>query len=129
MMERREAEIFGKKKAAKKHIFCICAALFLFLCNNLVLKKISGGDLNRFFRWHFNDLICPLFFLGYCQIVWIWIKDEVRSYPLLIAAAMSARLVWEYFAPLINPKAVSDPLDLLCYFIGANICYLMTKRE
>lgn len=129
MRKSEEGGIFEKKEALKRHIFCICIVLALFACNNALLKNITRGDLNRFFRWYFNDLLCPLFFLSYCQLIFIWIKEELRSCFLLILTAMSAGLVWEYFAPLINPKAVSDPLDLFFYFIGANIyCRMMMKK-
>ncbi|MGB4661751.1 MAG: hypothetical protein WBI07_21435 [Mobilitalea sp.] len=73
-----------------------------------------------------NDLVCPLFFLGYCQVIFIWIKNEIKSYSILLLIGMMAGVIWEYFAPVINPKAITDPFDLLCYFIGINIYYAIT---
>lgn len=36
-------------------------------------------------------------------------------------------LVWEYFAPVIKPGAVSDPFDILCYLVGSAGYYMIIK--
>lgn len=41
---------------------------------------------------------------------------------------MSAGFVWEYFAPVINNTAVTDPMDLVCYFMGTITYYIITKK-
>lgn len=40
---------------------------------------------------------------------------------------MAAGAFWEYVTPLINHNAVSDPYDLLCYFAGIHIFYLIHR--
>ena len=42
---------------------------------------------------------------------------------------MTAGLIWEFFAPLINAKAVTDIYDLICYLIGVHIYYVITIIE
>jgi hypothetical protein len=98
----------------------------VFILNNVWLKDITNGTLNMFCRCYLNDLVCPLFFLGYCEVIFIWIKNEIKSYSILLLIGMMAGVIWEYFAPVINSKAISDPFDLLCYFIGINIYYAIT---
>lgn len=42
---------------------------------------------------------------------------------------MVAGCIWEYGAPFINAKAVSDVWDLVCYFIGGMVYSLLMKYE
>ena len=115
-----------KKNVLKKHLISMSICLGVFILNNVWLKDITTGKLNMLCRCYLNDLVCPLFFLGYCQLIFIWIKNEIKSYGTLLLIGMTAGFIWEYFAPVINPKAVTDSFDLLCYFIGINIYYGIT---
>lgn len=42
---------------------------------------------------------------------------------------MVAGYIWEYGAPFINAKAVSDAWDLVCYFLGGTVYCLLMKCE
>ena len=42
---------------------------------------------------------------------------------------MVAGYIWEYGAPFINAKAVSDDWDLVCYFVGGMVYFLFMKYE
>lgn len=53
-----------------------------------------------------------------------WAGIGKISYGQGIALTLFAGIVWEYFAPVINPRAKTDPLDLVCYLAGAVIYYL-----
>ena len=77
----------------------------------------------------FNDLICQLFFLPYVQIFLIWAEREIKSYIGFLTVGMTAGLIWEFFAPLINAKAVTDIYDLICYLIGVHIYYAIVTIE
>lgn len=57
----------------------------------------------------------------------IWAGYEIKSYKYCLALGMTGGFVWEYFAPIINSKAVSDPIDIICYFVGITIYYLVMK--
>lgn len=107
----------------------IVIAAFIYLINKLFLIRHVSGFFGYFCRCHLNDLVCPLFFLGVSQIMLIWAEHEIHSYKFCVLLGMAAGFIWEYFAPLINANAVSDPIDLLCYFVGINIYYLGVKRD
>jgi hypothetical protein len=113
----------------KCNICCITFALFVYGINKLLLSNITAGILEMFCRSFLNDLVCPLFFLGFVNIILLWIGFESTSYLKCLFIGMTAGMVWEYFAPVINPKAITDPWDLLCYFIGISIYYLILKIE
>lgn len=115
------------KSITWKHIKCMTICMIIYVINQTLLKKYSSEILHKFCTCYLNDLICPLFFLGYCQVIFIWAKNEIKSYFLLLLLGMSAGFIWEYFAPIINSKAVTDPIDLIFYFIGINIYYAIIK--
>ncbi len=113
----------------KSNIGCMTLSLFVYGINKAWLSNITAGTLEMFCRSFLNDIVCPLFFLGFVNIVLLWVGFEATSYLKCITIGMAAGMVWEYFAPLINPKAITDPWDLLCYFIGASIYYLILRIE
>ena len=103
----------------KMNIFCILFAVGVYIVNKTILIPHISGKLGLFCRCYLNDLVCPLFFLGYCEILFIWIECELKSYKEIIILGMSAGVIWEFFAPIINQKAVTDYYDLLAYFVGS----------
>lgn len=111
----------------KINLICIILSLFVYILNNLFLINVTSGWLQNFCQSHLNDLFCPLFLLGFSQILFVWAECEINTYINCVLFGMACGCVWEYFAPLINPNAVSDPWDLLCYFIGINIYYFIYK--
>lgn len=113
----------------KVNIACIIISIGVYCLNQLIFKRQFKGIVGYFCKCHLNDLVCPLFFLAYAQILLIWVKYEVKTYIGLLFLGMSAGFVWEYLAPIINPKAVTDIYDLFCYFCGIQIYYFFTIIE
>ena len=95
-------------------IFVISA----YLLNNLFLKEHSRGFLWLFFVCYFNDLICPLLFFSYANILLIMIGREIEHLWLICLISLCTSCVWEFIAPLMKPSSTTDPLDVLCYTIG-----------
>lgn len=87
-----------------------------------------NGVIGYFFHCYFNDLMAPIFFLSICSIVLKWAGCKTLNLITLIILGMSAGFVWEYFAPAINNTAVTDPMDLVCYFMGTITYYIITKK-
>lgn len=113
----------------KANIICMIIAITVYCLNQILFKNLFEGVISYFCKCHLNDLVCPLFFLAYAQIMLIWAKHEIQKYVGLLALGMSAGFVWEYFAPVINPRAVTDVYDLICYFCGIQIYYFATLVE
>ncbi len=103
----------------KMNIYCMVFAIGVYIANKIILIPHIPGELGLFCRCYLNDLVCPLFFLGYCQILLIWIDYEFKSFKTIIILGMSAGVIWEFFAPIINHKSVTDYYDLVCYFVGS----------
>ena len=128
-MTKNSCTLWQAVQHRKRNFWCICSALLIYGINRFFLSSYITGPLAPFFRGYLNDLVCPLFFLGVCQILLIWVGHELRFYWHCLLLTMAAGLIWEYGAPLINPRSVSDPLDLLCYFIGCTLYYALLKKH
>lgn len=103
----------------KINIYCIAFAICVYIINKTILIPNTLGKIGLFCKCYLNDLVCPLFFLGYCQILLIWVNFEMKSYKAIIILGIVAGVIWEFFAPMINHKSVTDYFDLLCYFVGS----------
>ena len=113
----------------KCNLICIFFSLLVYFFNKAFLIKSLNGNIGIFCRSHLNDLFCPLFLLGIVNILFAWVDKEIKSYIGCISFVMASGCVWEFFSPLINQKSVTDLWDLLAYFIGANIYFLLFSIE
>lgn len=120
-----------KETAAQRKIdlLCMTVSVCIYILNKAVFISITEGWINYFSRNHLNDLVCPLFFLGYCQIWLSWAGYKAMDYRHMVIYGMAGGFIWEYFAPFINPRSVSDLLDLACYFAGIHIYYAIVKAD
>lgn len=105
----------------------IAVAACVYAINKSFLITQITGKIGYFCRCYLNDLVCPLFYLGYCQILLLWIGYEIKSFRLCLLLGTISGLIWEYVAPFINSNAVSDPIDIICYFIGTNVYYFFLR--
>lgn len=107
------------------NIILIVITLFLYFLNNIFFKKLTSGWLNIFMVGYFNDLICPFFFLSYCNILLISCGKEIRKLIFLLLFSLCAGIVWEFIAPIFKENSVTDIFDLLCYLIGTFFYWLI----
>ena len=112
---RIKAFFFGQRR----NIFCCAAAALLYLMNRLLFVYSDITIVRYFCRCFFNDILCPLFFLPIADILLACIDRPFRHARIAFLFTLCASLIWELLGPVINPRSVSDPLDFLCYFVGA----------
>lgn len=110
-----------KKLIESYDFILICISLFVYLLNNFVLKQYMKGSIQDFCRWHLNDLICPLFILGYTRLVFKLFGYNLKSCKLLLLLGLAYGIIFETLGPLINPKSVGDIYDIICFVIGSII--------
>lgn len=107
------------------NFFAIGIALIVYAINKVILTESVTGSVFYFCTCYLNDLVCPLFFLGATQLLLNWAGGIKITYMLGIIFVMLAGCVWEFFAPVINSKATTDWIDLLCYFVGIHLYYIL----
>ena len=109
------------------NLILMLVVLCLYFLNNLLLKSHATGWLQYFMICHFNDLICPLFFFGYCNLLLITADKEIKKLPWILLLGLCSGLVWEFLAPVFKPSAVTDLVDLLCYLLGTFLYWCILK--
>ena len=116
------------------NLMLLILVVFAYWINNLFLKEHSGGLLRVFFIGYFNDLICPLFFFSYVNMLLITVGKEIARLWVICLVSLCTSCVWEFVAPLMKPSSTTDPLDIFCYITGgvvywAILRYIKNKTE
>lgn len=109
------------------NIILIFIGAMLYLINNLFLKENLPRTISWFFTGYFNDLICPLIFFSYANMLLLTTGRELQRLFFLLAAAAGAGFVWEFAAPLWKDGSVTDPADMLCYFAGSIVYWFLLQ--
>lgn len=106
----------------------IIVVAILYLLNNSIFKELVSVDtkLKMFLVCYFSDLICPFGLLSYLNFLFCFLNYRIRRILEIWLWCLCSGLIWEYFAPLLKPSAVSDLWDLLCYLIGGTGYYLLS---
>ncbi len=129
-MVRREeylVKILDSIKQKPINMILICIVLFLYIINNIYLKENTSNILNRFLICHFNDFICPLFFVSYSNLLLITVNRELKKLKWIMLFVLCSGLIWEFFAPVIKPSSVTDFIDLFFYMLGTFLYWWITK--
>ena len=116
------------------NLMLLILVVFAYWINNLFLKEHSGGLLRVFFIGYFNDLICPLFFFSYANMLLITVGKEIARLWVICLVSLCTSCVWEFVAPLMKPSSTTGPLDIFCYITGgvvywAILRYIKNKTE
>ena len=116
-----------KKRPVNLYIFIIC--FVLYLSNDRIFKNSSSFYLCYFFNCYFNDLLAPLLFFSYSNILLITRNMEWKRFPVIMLICLLCGIVWEYVAPFFKYDAVSDPWDMLCYVLGGCVYWYIRKNN
>ena len=120
-------KIFQSIKQKPINLVLMIMVLFLYLLNNKYLKIHTEGIFQKFLICHFNDFICPLFFIAYSNLLLIGVNRELKEFKRVMIFGFCAGLIWEFVAPLIKPSSVTDILDLLFYTLGTFLYWCILK--
>lgn len=99
----------------------LCVILFcviLYLFNENYLKPNTDGVINFFSVCYFNDLLSPLLFLSYVNMVLLTNGWEIKKLTYILLICLLAGLLWEYGALFLKDGSVADVYDLCMYFVG-----------
>ena len=120
-------KIVDSIKSRPINIVLMLTVTFLYLLNNNVIKIYSTGLWHKFFVCYFNDAICPLFFLAYCNFLLLTSRREITSLKVILIVITCSGFVWEFIGPFIKKSSVTDYMDLVCYVVGAIIYWSLLR--
>ena len=111
------------------NIVLICVVAVLYVVNNLCFKILLPYNMRWFFICYFNDLICPLLFLAYCNILLLSVNKEMTNLKTLFFVGLAVGVVWEFGAPILKTTSTTDMMDIVCYVGGSIIYWFLLKRN
>jgi hypothetical protein len=97
----------------------------IYFINNIFIKKYTDGLVQLFFNCYFNDLICPIIFFSYTNILLVTANRELTNLRKLLLIGMVCSLVWEWIGPLLNTSSISDINDVFFYIAGTVLYWCM----
>lgn len=103
--------------------------LFFFVYSlNTLLRKQGVWENTTFMKNYFNDCLAMETALAVLNLYLALRRKKGVYHPvLLLLAWVEGCMVWEYGALYIRTGSVFDPLDILCYFFGTVVYYLLYK--
>lgn len=109
----------------------ISVVLVLYILNNNCFKSHTTGMIRYFLVCYFNDLICPLLFFSYANLLLLTVDKEITQLWLTCLIGLCASCFWEFGAPYIKSTAITDPIDIAFYLTGSVIywCILYSTQE
>lgn len=108
----------------KTNIVILVVVLAVYGLNQLVLKNLGIP----FFNNYLNDLLAvPLFFALINSFSLYKSNTQVTSLKYLTLITIFLSFLGEYIAIFLRPGSVSDWWDVVCYFIGMFVYYLITN--
>ncbi len=108
--------------------FWVCLTIFLL---NLLLLNLTS-ILPKFFSSYLNDLLCLPIVLSICLfVIRFFSKDEQIKISLFSAFSLAAfySIYFEIYLPDVTERYTSDVVDVLLYFTGAFLFWLVQKSE
>lgn len=120
-------KIIASIKSKPLNLVLIIVVLYLYFLNNTYWKTQTDGLVQYFFICHFNDFICPLFFISYSNLLLHSVNKEIKKLKWIMTFGACAGVVWEFIGPFINPASVTDIMDLLFYSLGTFLYWVIAK--
>ena len=105
----------------------IFVVLVLYLLNNNYFKSHTTGITRYFLVCYFNDLICPLLFFSYANLLLLTVDKEITQVWLTCLVGLCASCFWEFGAPYIKSTAITDPIDIAFYLAGSIIYWRILR--
>ena len=96
----------------------------------IIAKSSYIIHLYLFFNNYFNDLIAVPLYFALINIISIHLRDkEINSFKILFILTIILSLLGEYASIFVRKGSVTDYLDIVCYFIGMIIYYLLKNYK
>lgn len=120
-------KLIDRIKKRPLNIILIFIVAILYVVNNIWLKDLVPYNIRWFFVCYFNDLICPLLFLSYCNLLLLTTNREVTSLKALFLIGLAVGAIWEFGAPILKPTSTTDLMDIVCYLMGSILYWFILR--
>ena len=118
--------VFVDNMKLNRDIIILIICLLFYLINQVFLKKI--GIL--FFNNYFNDLLAVPLYFSIINIISLQISNkEITSFKTLFFITIILSFLGEYVAIYLRKGSVTDYWDIICYFIGMLVYYVLKNKR
>ena len=116
-----------RKEHRIENLLILITCVLLYVFNTFIFSKLNDMILKYFFSCYFNDLLAPILLFSYINLILSLINKKIYSLKYLMIIIIPCSLIWEYLAIFLKPTSVSDPMDILFYFYGTFIYWMVYK--
>lgn len=109
----------------------IYSILLVIACSIFILQK-AQRPLPQWVNNYWNDLLCIPLVLGALTYSIRWLKKDDKfefSLGFVIVLSSYYAIYFEYYLPKNNSRYTSDWIDVLLYFSGGLLFYLIQKTS
>ena len=106
--------------------------LSLFIFFSILILKHFAVPLPTWIYSYVNDFLCMPVVLTICLKTVHFIKKNYSiRLPLSLVVTLTSfyAIYFEYYMPLVEPRYTADMLDVVMYFAGAGIIYVLQFRK
>lgn len=106
--------------------------LSLFIFFSILLLQHFAVPLPRWVVFYVNDFLCmPVVLTISLKVVHLIKKDTSIRLPMALVLTLTSfyAIYFEYYMPLVEPRYTADWLDVVMYFAGALIFYVLQFRK
>ncbi len=93
------------------------------------IAKKTGFQLPDFFQFYYADLLAIPLVLGAASYLLKRYTSNATfslSIPKVLFACAYFSVLFEWILPMYSSSYTSDPMDVICYFIGGGLYYHLT---
>lgn len=116
-------------KFQKLNLIILVISSLLYLLNELYFKGLKIEYIFYFMNSHFNDLIASLVILAFANLLLGFVQHRIDKFKYIILFILGCSIVWEGLGKFARSNAVFDWIDVICYFLGAIIYYIIIKID
>ncbi len=118
----------SKRDIVVRQAIILCVVVIVYLVNKVVLRNGSTVGALRLAACYLSDLMAPIAVFSASNIVFAFAGFQLRKLLPMMGFCVVAASVWEFVAPLFIPESVSDPLDVIVYFAGGILYWLINRQ-
>jgi len=116
----------------RRRIFTLAVICGFYAVNRYLLIPAAAGTVHLLLSGYGADFLAGAWILCFLNLVLVWSGRRPLSACGILpvwAFLLACGIFWEYIAPLYLARSVSDPLDILAYWLGGTVYYLMEKKS
>lgn len=106
------------------NIIFLLVVFVIYIVNQNIIKGLTD---NVIVHSYLNDLLAMNLLLPFSNIL-LWSKGKgIYSLKNIYIFTLLVGIEWEYVTPLYKGDSISDLKDIVAYFLGATLYYILYK--